>query len=37
MLKTLTEENYFQFEQQYHKQTDGLTTGAPTYAILAEM
>jgi hypothetical protein len=36
-LKTMTEQNYFQFDQQYYKQTEGLAMGAPTSAILAEM
>jgi hypothetical protein len=30
------EQNYFQFNQQYYKQTEGLAMGAPTSAILAE-
>jgi hypothetical protein len=30
------EQNYFQFDQQYYKQTEGLVMGAPTSAILAE-
>jgi hypothetical protein len=29
-------QNYFQFDQQYYKQTKGLAMGAPTSAILAE-
>jgi hypothetical protein len=36
ILKTVTEQNYFQFDQQYYKQTEGLAMGAPTSAILAE-
>jgi hypothetical protein len=30
------EQNYFQFNQQYYKQTDGLAMGVPTSAILSE-
>jgi hypothetical protein len=30
------EQNYFQFYQQYYKQTERLAMGAPTWAILAE-
>jgi hypothetical protein len=30
------EENYFQFDQQYYKETDGLAIGAPTSSVLAE-
>jgi hypothetical protein len=37
ILKTVTERNYFQFDQQYYKQTEGLAMGAPTSAILAEL
>jgi hypothetical protein len=32
----VTEQNYFQFELKYYKQTNGLAMGAPTSAILAE-
>jgi hypothetical protein len=35
-VKTVIEQNYFQFEQEYYKQTDGLATGAPTSSVLAE-
>jgi hypothetical protein len=35
-LKTGTEQNYSQFDQQYCKQTEGLAIGAPMSAILAE-
>jgi hypothetical protein len=35
-LKIIMEQNYFQFNQQYYKQTEGLAMGAPTSAILAE-
>jgi hypothetical protein len=30
------DQNYFQFNQQYYKQTSGVAMGAPTSAILAE-
>jgi hypothetical protein len=30
------EQNYFQFDQQYYKQTDGLFMSASASAILAE-
>jgi hypothetical protein len=36
-IKAVVEQNYFQFDQQYYKQTEGLSVGAPTYAILAEV
>jgi hypothetical protein len=36
ILQTLTEQNHFQFDQQYCKQTEGLAMGAPTSSILAE-
>jgi Tfp pilus assembly pilus retraction ATPase PilT len=36
ILKTIMEQNYFQFEQKYYKQTDGLAMGAPTSAVIAE-
>jgi hypothetical protein len=36
-LKTVTEQNYFQLDQKYYKQTEGLAMGAPTSAILAEI
>jgi hypothetical protein len=36
ILQTVIEQNYFQFDQQYYKQTDGLTMGAPTSSVLAE-
>jgi hypothetical protein len=35
-LQVIIEQNYFQIDQQYYKQTDGLAMGAPTSAILAE-
>jgi hypothetical protein len=30
------EQNYFQLEQKYYKQRDGIPVGAPTSRILAE-
>jgi hypothetical protein len=30
------EENYFEFDQQYYRHTDGLAMGAPTSLILAK-
>jgi hypothetical protein len=30
------EQNYFQFDQDHYKQTNGLAIGAPTSSILAE-
>jgi hypothetical protein len=36
ILQTVIEQNYFQFDQQYYKQTDGLAMGVPTSSILAE-
>jgi hypothetical protein len=30
-------QNYFQFDQEYYEQTEGLTMGAPVSAILAEI
>jgi hypothetical protein len=36
ILQIVKEQNYFQFDQQYYKQTDGLAMGAPTSSILAE-
>jgi hypothetical protein len=36
ILKTMMEQNYFQFDQKYYKQMEGLAMGAPTSAILAE-
>jgi hypothetical protein len=35
--QTIMEQNYFQFNQQYYKQTNGVPMGAPTSAILAEI
>jgi hypothetical protein len=31
------EQNYFQFNQQYYKRTEGLAMGAPTSPILAKV
>jgi hypothetical protein len=36
ILETAMQQNYFQFEEKYYKQTDGLAVGAPTSAILAK-
>jgi hypothetical protein len=36
ILQIVVEQNYFQFEKQYYKQTDGLAMGVPTSARLAE-
>jgi hypothetical protein len=36
ILETIIEQNYFQFDQEHYKQTDGLAMGAPTSSILAE-
>jgi hypothetical protein len=36
ILRTVMEQIYFQFEQQYYKQTDGLAMGATISAILSE-
>jgi hypothetical protein len=36
ILKTVMEQNYFQFDQKYYKQTEGLAMGAPS-AIVAEI
>jgi hypothetical protein len=37
ILKSMMEQNYFQVNQQYYKQIEGLAMGAPTSAILAEV
>jgi hypothetical protein len=37
VLKSMMEQNYFRFNQQYYKQTEELAMGAPTSAILAEV
>jgi hypothetical protein len=37
ILKSMMDQYYFQFNQQYYKQTVGLAMGAPTSAILAEV
>jgi hypothetical protein len=36
-VKSVKEQNYSQFNQQYYKQTEGLAMGAPTSAILSEV
>jgi hypothetical protein len=36
-MKIVMEQNYFQFDKKYYKQIEGLATGAPTSAILAEI
>jgi hypothetical protein len=33
----IMKQNYFQFDQQYYEQTEGLAMGAPISAILAEV
>jgi hypothetical protein len=35
-LKMVMEQNYFQFDQHYYKQTDELMVSAPTSTVLAE-
>jgi hypothetical protein len=37
LMNTILEQNYFQHNQKYYKQTDGLAMGAPASAILAEI
>jgi hypothetical protein len=37
LLGTILEQNYFQFNQKYYRHTEGLSMGAPTSAILAEI
>lgn len=37
MLESVTEQDYFQFNEQYYTQTEGLAMGAPTSATLAEV
>jgi hypothetical protein len=36
ILETIIEQNYFQVDQKYCKQTDGLAMGVPTSSIRAE-
>jgi hypothetical protein len=36
ILKTVLEQNYFQIDNEYYKQTDGLAMGALALAIMAE-
>jgi hypothetical protein len=37
IMRTIIKQNYFQFDQQYYEQTEGLAMGAPISAILAEI
>jgi hypothetical protein len=37
ILKIVREQNYFQFNQEYYKQIDGLAMGAPISCILVEI
>jgi hypothetical protein len=37
ILKIILEQNYFQYDKQHYKQTEGLAMGAPTSAVLAEI
>jgi hypothetical protein len=36
ILETIMAQHYFQYEQKYYKQTDGLAMGAPKSAVLSE-
>jgi hypothetical protein len=36
MLRTAMEQNYFQFDEQYYKQTEGLAMGTPISALMVE-
>jgi hypothetical protein len=36
ILGIVLEQNYFQTDQEFYKQTDGLAMGAPTSSVLAE-
>jgi hypothetical protein len=36
ILQTVMEQNYFWFDQDYYKQTNGLPMGAPTSSIIVE-
>jgi hypothetical protein len=36
ILKVIIEQNYFQFDQKYYKQTEGLAMGAQISEIVAE-
>jgi hypothetical protein len=36
VLQTLIDQNYFPFDLEYYKHSDGLAMGAPNSAILAE-
>jgi hypothetical protein len=35
ILKSMMEQDYFRFNQQYYNQTEGLAMGVPTSTILA--
>jgi hypothetical protein len=37
VLKVIMKQNYFQFDQQHYEQIEGLATGAPISAVLAEI
>jgi hypothetical protein len=37
ILKTVIEQNYFQFDQEYYKQINGLAMGAPISSVLAKI
>jgi hypothetical protein len=37
ILEIIMEQNYFQFNQEYYKQIDGLAMGAPMSSILVEI
>jgi hypothetical protein len=37
ILGIVLEQNYFQTDQEYYKQTDGLAMGAQTSSVLAEI
>jgi hypothetical protein len=37
ILKKVMEQNYFQFDQKYCKQTEGLAMGAPTLALVVQI
>jgi hypothetical protein len=36
LINIIIEQNYFQFNNKYYKQKEGLAMGAPTSAILSE-
>jgi hypothetical protein len=37
LINTILEQNYFQFDNKYYKQKEGLAMGAPTSGILSEI